>query len=33
MEDGYNCIKTVCPAYQEKRNLVTVLDNLKINIS
>ena len=29
MEDEYNCIETVCPAYQEKRNVVTVFDNLK----
>ena len=29
MEDEYNCNETVCPAYQEKRNVVTVFDNLK----
>ena len=25
----YDCIETVRPAYQEKRNVVTVFDNLK----
>ena len=29
MEMEYNCIETVRPAYQEKRNVVTVFDNLK----
>ena len=29
MEMEYDCIETVRPAYQEKRNVVTVFDNLK----